>query len=69
MKGFHIYVQLFITNNINDTQCGFKLFTKSTAKLLFHNLHLYRWAFDTEIIYLAEKYNIPIKEVIYILYV
>jgi dolichyl-phosphate beta-glucosyltransferase len=63
MKGFHWYVQLFVTRSVQDTQCGFKLFTRSTAEVLFSNLHLYRWAFDTEIIYLAEKLHIPIVEV------
>jgi len=63
MRGFHFYVQLLVTKNVADTQCGFKLFTASAAKVLFQYLHLYRWAFDTELIYLAESLNIPIAEV------
>ena len=64
MKGFHFYVQLLVTHSVQDTQCGFKLFTRAAAHVLFGNLHLYRWAFDTEIIYLAELLNVPIAEVI-----
>ena len=63
MHGFHLLVSLLCTDQIKDTQCGFKLFTKSAAKILFSNLHLEGWAFDTEIIYLAESLNIPISEV------
>jgi hypothetical protein len=63
MKGFHWYVQLMVTPNVQDTQCGFKLFTRRAAKSLFGSLHLYRWAFDTELIYLAERLHIPIAEV------
>lgn len=57
------YVQVLVTAHVQDTQCGFKLFTRSAAKTLFGNLHLYRWAFDTELIYLAEYLHIPILEV------
>ena len=63
MRGFHLLVMLMCTQNIKDTQCGFKLFTKKTAELLFSNIHLERWAFDIEIIYLAEQLGIPIAEV------
>mmetsp|Transcript_19997 Transcript_19997/g.33477 ORF Transcript_19997/g.33477 Transcript_19997/m.33477 type:complete len:179 (+) Transcript_19997:96-632(+) len=63
MRGFHFYVQLLVTQNVEDTQCGFKLFTRSAGKMLFKYLHLYRWAFDTEIIYLAELLHIPMAEV------
>lgn len=63
MRGFHFYVQVMVTHNVRDTQCGFKLFTSKAAKILFSNLHLFRWAFDIELVYLAEKLNIPIAEV------
>lgn len=67
MKGFHWYVQLLVTAQVQDTQCGFKLFTHRAAKTLFGSMHLYRWAFDTELIYLAERLAVPIAEVIYLL--
>lgn len=40
---FHIHVWLFGVRTIKDTQCGFKLFSRSAAKLLFPNLHVKRW--------------------------
>jgi dolichyl-phosphate beta-glucosyltransferase len=53
---------LLATRKIRDTQCGFKLFTRKTARLLFSNLHLEGWSFDIEIIYLAESLGIPLSE-------
>lgn len=51
---------LFVTKligikGIKDTQCGFKIFTKESAKELFSKMHLNRWAFDIELLYLAQK--------------
>ena len=63
MRGFHIAIIILISRNIKDTQCGFKLFTRNAAKDLFSGLHLKRWAFDVELIYRAEKFQIPMKEV------
>uniref|UniRef100_A0A224XTH8 Dolichyl-phosphate beta-glucosyltransferase n=1 Tax=Panstrongylus lignarius TaxID=156445 RepID=A0A224XTH8_9HEMI len=63
MHGFHFVVWVLAVRTIRDTQCGFKLFTRRTAELLFHNIHVERWAFDVELLYLAEKFNIPLAEV------
>ena len=63
MKGFHMLVKLMVTDSIKDTQCGFKLFTRPTAKFLFSNLHMEGWSFDIELIFIAEKYGIPLSEV------
>ncbi len=54
MYGFHLLVMILCTRQIKDTQCGFKLFTRQAARYLFSHLHLERWSFDTELIYLAE---------------
>lgn len=62
MKGFHSLLAVFISTKIRDTQCGFKLFTQTAAKKLFGNLHVRRWAFDVELIYLCDLLNIPIAE-------
>ena len=63
MRGFHMLVKIMVTSNIKDTQCGFKLFTRSTSRFLFSNLHMEGWSFDIELILLAEKFGIPISEV------
>jgi len=46
-----------------DTQCGFKLFSRKAAQYIFHNQHLPRWGFDVELLYLARHFNIPVSEV------
>lgn len=43
MIGFHIHVWMFGVRSIKDTQCGFKLFTRSAARVLFNNLHVEGW--------------------------
>ena len=60
MYGFHLLVTLFTSKKVKDTQCGFKLFDRETAKYIFENIHLDRWAFDIEVIYIAEikKFNL-----------
>lgn len=63
MKGFHVLVTILCTRNIQDTQCGFKLFTNEVAKVIFENLHLNRWAFDIELIYQAEALGVHMDEV------
>uniref|UniRef100_A0A1A9WWC1 Dolichyl-phosphate beta-glucosyltransferase n=1 Tax=Glossina brevipalpis TaxID=37001 RepID=A0A1A9WWC1_9MUSC len=63
MYGFHFLVWLFAVRSVKDTQCGFKLLTRLTAQKLFNILHVERWAFDVELLYIAERLNIPIQEV------
>jgi dolichyl-phosphate beta-glucosyltransferase len=64
MYGFHFLVS-FVggIRGINDTQCGFKLFTRKTAQQLFLCQQLRRWCFDVELLHLAQRLGIPIAEV------
>ncbi|XP_046854462.1 dolichyl-phosphate beta-glucosyltransferase-like [Xenia sp. Carnegie-2017] len=63
MYGFHFLVWFLCVRGIKDTQCGFKLFTRSAALLVFTSLHVERWAFDVELLYIAQRLDIPITEV------
>eukprot|EP00920_Eleutheroschizon_duboscqi_P025028 GHVT01061889.1.p1 GENE.GHVT01061889.1~~GHVT01061889.1.p1 ORF type:complete len:372 (-),score=31.45 GHVT01061889.1:631-1746(-) len=63
MVGFHVAVSILVDSEIQDTQCGFKLFSRRAALLIFPNLHLRRWAFDIEVVYLARRFAIAIREV------
>eukprot|EP01133_Synstelium_polycarpum_P005259 gene5259-6088_t len=63
MYVFHLLVQTMCVKGIKDTQCGFKLFTRETCKDVFKNLHIERWAFDVELLYIAQQLEIPIAEV------
>lgn len=63
MYGFHFLVWFFCVRGIKDTQCGFKLFTREAAVKTFCSLHVERWAFDVELLYIAQCFKIPIAEV------
>eukprot|EP00483_Globobulimina_turgida_P005656 UN05666 len=64
MWGFHFVVK-YIGNvhDIKDTQCGFKLFTRSAVKKTFMFQRIRRWCFDPELLMLAQVQNIPVCEV------
>ncbi|KFB47700.1 AGAP008315-PA-like protein [Anopheles sinensis] len=63
MHGFHFLVWTFAVKRVRDTQCGFKLVTRSAARKLFQVMHVERWAFDVELLFIAQSYNIPIEEI------
>lgn len=60
---FAFFVNLLIVWGISDTQCGFKLFSKETAKKIFRKQTINGWAFDVEVLFLARKFGYKIKEV------
>uniref|UniRef100_A0A8C2G7X8 Dolichyl-phosphate beta-glucosyltransferase n=1 Tax=Cyprinus carpio TaxID=7962 RepID=A0A8C2G7X8_CYPCA len=63
MYGFHFLVWFFCVRGIKDTQCGFKLFTREAALKTFSSLHVERWAFDVELLFIAQCFDIPVVEV------
>uniref|UniRef100_A0A915EK26 Dolichyl-phosphate beta-glucosyltransferase n=1 Tax=Ditylenchus dipsaci TaxID=166011 RepID=A0A915EK26_9BILA len=63
MIGFHSVVYVFAVRSVRDTQCGFKLFSRAAAAKLFPRIHIERWAFDVELLYLAEALKFSISEV------
>jgi dolichyl-phosphate beta-glucosyltransferase len=63
MKAFHFFVSLFVSSKIQDTQCGFKLFSQDASDAVFGTLHLRRWAFDTEVVLLCHFLEIGVLEV------
>ena len=48
--------------NIKDTQCGFKLYEKKIAKLIFLKLKDFGFSHDIELILLLKNKKIKIKE-------
>ena len=63
MRGFQALVKIVGgVRNVRDTQCGFKLFNRAALPLL-KNLHLERWAFDVELLFLAQCEGAIIAEV------
>ena len=62
-KIFNIFVKLLVFNGINDTQCGFKCFKRETALKIFSLQRLNSFCFDVEILYIAKKLGVKIKEI------
>ena len=60
---FAFFVNMLAVRGIQDTQCGFKLFTINAAKKIFSKQIINGWAFDVEVLFLARKLNYKIKEV------
>ena len=60
---FNFFVQTLVVRGIRDTQCGFKCFKKEAAHLLFSKQKLDGFCFDVEVLYLAKKNGLKIKEV------
>lgn len=63
MYGFHFLVWFLCVKGIRDTQCGFKLLTRPAALKTFSNLHVLRWAFDVDLLYIAETFKIKVHEI------
>jgi len=63
MRVFHMVVYVLGVKNIQDTQCGFKLFSRKAAQLIMPSMRTEGWIFDIEIFILAELLKIPVVEV------
>lgn len=48
--------------NVKDTQCGFKIFRRKAAMDIFPRVTVGRFAFDAEVIFIANKLKYKIKE-------
>lgn len=62
-KIFNRIVKLLVIDDFSDTQCGFKLFVGDTARRLFSEARINRFAYDVEILALAKKNGYRIAEV------
>ncbi len=62
-KAFNFFVKLILLKDFNDTQCGFKLFKGDVARMLAKDMKINGFCFDVEMLYLAKKKGLKIKEV------
>jgi dolichyl-phosphate beta-glucosyltransferase len=60
---FNSLVRLSTIRDIQDTQCGFKMFTAAAADAIFPRLTIEGWAFDIEVLYLARLQGLRVREV------
>lgn len=61
-KIFNFLVKLFLMNEFNDTQCGFKLFKGDVARKITQFLRVDGFCFDVEMLYLIKSKGYKIKE-------
>lgn len=63
-EGFKLYRKIVLNLwGIEDTQCGFKCFTKAATENVFSKCKINRFAFDPEILIIAQKMGYKIKEI------
>lgn len=62
-KTFNKLVRLLTVRGVSDTQCGFKLFRRDTCAWLFGAQKVERFAFDVELLFLAGRGGLSVKEV------
>src|SRR6266704_218739 len=60
---FNIALRLLLGLKFKDTQCGFKVFTRSSARAIFPLQQIERWGFDPELLYLARRKKLRVTEV------
>ena len=52
-----------VISSIEDTQCGYKAFTAPVAYEIFSRSTINGWAFDLEVLSLAQYLEVPVREV------
>lgn len=63
-EGFRIFRKIILGLwEIEDTQCGFKCFTKRAAEDIFPQCQIDRFAFDPEVLLIGKKLGYKIKEI------
>lgn len=60
---FNVVVRVIAVPGIQDTQCGYKLFSAQAVQQLFPSARLNGFAFDVELLYLARRAGLRIREV------
>jgi dolichyl-phosphate beta-glucosyltransferase len=60
---FSSFAGRIVTGGFFDTQCGLKGFRGDVAETLFPLLHLTRFTFDVELIYLCLRHKLDIKRI------
>ncbi len=62
-RAFNLAFQAMLLPGVQDSQCGFKLFTRQAAKETFSKATIDGFGFDGEVLYIARRLGFSIKEV------
>lgn len=60
---FNLVTRMIMRLPFADTQCGFKAFTRPAAQTVFQLQKIDRWGFDPEILFIALKRGMTVREV------
>jgi glycosyltransferase involved in cell wall biosynthesis len=62
-RAFNLALRAILGLSYVDTQCGFKAFSRKAANAIFANMKIEGWGFDPEILFLAKRYGLRVREV------
>ncbi len=62
-RGFIWLSCVVVGKRLTDFTCGFKMYKKEAAEMIFAQQKVFNWAFDTELLFLAVRNNLSIHEV------
>jgi dolichyl-phosphate beta-glucosyltransferase len=62
-RAFGLARRRLLLSDIEDTQCGFKAFRGDAARAIFSRQRLDGWAFDAELLYLAKRLGLSVRQV------
>ena len=62
-RTFNVIIQILGVRGVRDTQCGFKLLRGRQARDLFQRLTTSGFAFDVELVWLAQREGLRVREV------
>jgi glycosyltransferase involved in cell wall biosynthesis len=62
-RAINLVIRLLILPGLRDTQCGFKCFRAEAAEKLFRQQTLGGWSFDIEVLYLARRKRMSVREI------
>ena len=60
---FNLVTRLVLLEQYLDTQCGLKAFSAEAARMLFSRARLEGFAFDVELLHLAQRLGLSLREV------
>jgi dolichyl-phosphate beta-glucosyltransferase len=59
----NLMIKILVLPGIQDTQCGFKLFTKAAAREIAALMQMERFSFDIEMLVIAGQLGLEVAEV------
>jgi len=59
---YNVIVKLMVGTRFSDAQCGFKAVSRDTVRAIVPQIEDQSWFFDTELLVLAEKQGLRIKD-------